>query len=396
MRLIKKIDVYSERIYLITLSVSLLTMLLSNVVLTSPSIFSFGGRVNGVFSMIRYGTYLIFLLLIFVEWVLGKSKRLPVAVLLAIAMLSAFFSRDFQICSYFIIVLAAANEDIHWSRVMKMYLVTEGLFILFTILLSSAGVLPNIIFDLGTRNRNALGFKWVTTAPILYFYLLCNIGCTVKKITVLEITLLTGVSILFFILTNTKLVFLLSVLMIMILFFYREKPYIVDLVFKSKVILYASMALPIMAAVFSVIISLAYQEENPVLGELNRITSNRLALNQHALTEFAITFLGQRIKWVGYGVGADGSEVYNYVDSSFIQIMLNYGVVVLGIVLLAYVLLIRNSNHQKDSMKSVSLILIIVLSIFEPRLINIIYNPFIIDSARFLINTKKGKNILYE
>ena len=391
MKIIRKIEANSEKIYLIALAVSLFTMLVSNIVLTSPSLFSFGGRVNDVFRMIRYGTYLIFLMLISVEWILNKSKRLPVAAIMAIAALSTVFSRDFQIFSYFIIVMAAANEGININKILKIYLVTEGFFILFTVLLSSVGVLPNIIFDLGTRNRNALGFKWVTTAPILFFYLLCNIGCTFKKITVFEITLLMSVSILFFVLTNTKLAFLLSGIMVIMIFFYREKPHMVDRFFKNKVIMHISMALPAIAAVFSVIISLMYREENAVLYSVNRMISNRLVLNQRALKEYDVTLFGQRIKWVGYGVGADGSEVYNYVDSSFIQIMLNYGVVILLIVLLAYVFMIRKSIEQNNSMLSASLLMITVFSIFEPRLINIIYNPFIIYSAQFLINTKKGK-----
>ena len=106
--------------------------------------------------------------------------------------------------------------------------------------------------------------------------------------------------------------------------------------------------------------------------------------------EYGLSLFGKNIEWVGFGVGADPTKVYNYVDCSYVQILLSYGIIILLIVIFAYFLIIKQAYVKKDYMFILIILSILILNITEPRLINIIYNPFIISASFFLKNNTRN------
>ena len=98
------------------------------------------------------------------------------------------------------------------------------------------------------------------------------------------------------------------------------------------------------------------------------------------MEEFGIRLLGQKIDWVGYGglghVFQSLDREYNYVDCSYIQMMLEYGVIFLAIVVGIYTIAVYRAVKEEDWYLVFALLIVLGFGITEPRLMNFAFNPF--------------------
>lgn len=382
----KIIEFQKEKIYLITLSISLLTMLLSNTILVEDSIYAFANLLYFILKIVRYLTYLIFMILILLDLNSNKSNRLIVTILLICGILTTLFSRDFQYFSYLIIVVASINID--KNKIFKHYLFVQSLVLLTMLLLSSTGVVKNIIYDLGTRNRNFLGFSWTTTPAmlmtfitIIYFYLYY------ETVNFVEVVLFFTINLMMFQLTNSKFIFLLTSLFLLCILFVKKVEKIKSLILDNCFFKCIILLIPFLACMISILLQIFYNPNIKIMNALNVILSNRMDLGHQAILKYGLTLFGKNIEWIGFSLDYNPvNDVYNYVDSSYMQIMLTYGVITIILVIIAYSLIMYKAINEKDIILVLIISFICVLSITEPRLINIIYNPFIIIISQFLNN----------
>lgn len=96
---------------------------------------------------------------------------------------------------------------------------------------------------------------------------------------------------------------------------------------------------------------------------LNSILSDRLRLGANAIEQYGFSLFGKPIEWIGFSIKKTTMEEaigYNYVDSSYLQLGLNYGLIFLGVVLLIYSIIMNRAIKRKDYYL-VSIITIILL-----------------------------------
>jgi hypothetical protein len=103
--IITVLDKHIDKIYLITMGISLLTMLISQTLITEDSVYSFAPKVYNVLKLIRYATYLILCGIIFVYIWKDRVKRIPVILIGVVGFLTLLGSKDFQMFSYVLFVL---------------------------------------------------------------------------------------------------------------------------------------------------------------------------------------------------------------------------------------------------------------------------------------------------
>ena len=144
---------------------------------------------------------------------------------------------------------------------------------------------------------------------------------------------------------------------------------------------------------FGFIISLGtlflYRFGTEVGESLNTLVTGRLHLADKAWDEFGITILGQKILWVVENQWMSEIE-YNYVDSSFLNILFNYGVILILLIIAGYYLL----GKKKLSNNIFYTLMIVILGIhciYDPQLLEISHNPSIL----FLGYLITGGDIIY-
>ena len=82
------------------------------------------------------------------------------------------------------------------------------------------------------------------------------------------------------------------------------------------------------------------------------------------------------IAWINEVI-LDSELHYNYIDSSYLNILFNYGIIVLLFVMLGYYVLGKR-NISNDIYYSILILIITLHSMFDPQLIEIMYNPSIL------------------
>lgn len=375
-----------ELLYVIAVSLTLFATIFASTVAVSEAVYQQAAPIwAAIFKAVRYAGYALLLCVIGADCVLNKIKILPAAITFSVTLIAAFVSRDMQICIYAIAVIASAN--IGFKKILRIYMRILLGTLMFIVLLSAMGGLENFVYDLGGRNRNTLGFVWTTICPMLFLFATAAMLCLQKtKVSTMTITMTGFSGLLLFALTDSKFIFMIQACIILLMFVYRKYENFGQRIFDSKVIRRLVISLPVILFIFSLILPMLYHEENSFFVWLNELLSGRLNLAKNAMQTYGFSVFGQEIKWMGYFIGTDWSIPYNYVDSSYVSIVLNYGALVMAGVLFGYTRVLADFMQKKEYAMTFTVILVLLLSFTEPRLINIMYNPFILAAGVLFSN----------
>lgn len=326
--------------------------------------------------IIRFASYGLFLLKILYDCRIGKKNVLFIYAAVGIVGLSFIGSRSTQVVFYLLVMIAAIGIT---DKTILFSSITAQCFLLFvTIGFSAVGIIENIIKDDNTgRVRGFLGFLWATNAPILFFFIVLQYIYLKKgRISLINAGLLVFIDYLLFAYTDSKAAFAITLVAVMFFFLFgsfEEKGRMAK-VFKWLVIL-----LPWILSGLTIYVQKVYNKNNPIMHKLNVFLSNRLDFGHKAIHKYGIHLFGNKIKWVGYSV-ADSAVVgdYNFVDCSYLKVLLEYGVVFLIMLLVIYSVIIYKAYESKKYYAVWITAFILMFGMTEPILLNLVYNPFVI------------------
>ena len=75
----------------------------------------------------------------------------------------------------------------------------------------------------------------------------------------------------------------------------------------------------------------------------------RLFLGKNALNTYGLPLFGKAgVKFIGYGGTTESVHSYNYVDSSYIQMLFYYGLIPVVLLVLIYVFASKKIHKQKN------------------------------------------------
>lgn len=325
--------------------------------------------------LIRYAGYLFCCLKIYTALV--ERKKVFWTILATIVLIISCVNSTNKTMLLYSIVLVA-SKDIDTKKIMKISFFMQGFLFFIIISMSQTGLLGDYLFARGEEQyRHALGFAWTTTAPILFFFFTLVYAYLKKeKGSILVFILIELVNIWLYIMTDSRMVFYLASIFVAFMIvqkingnrwkrigkFGHLYPFFPEIIGSASLILYYF-----------------YDEKNQLWLKLNTILSGRLSLGINAIKEYGFSLFGKNIEWIGYSIKNPTAETaigYNYVDSSYLQLGLNYGMLFLIMVLLIYSVVLYKAVRQKDYYLISIVTVILVFSVTEPRLMNLAFNPF--------------------
>ena len=288
---------------------------------------------------------------------------------------------DRQLITLIALILGAKN--VIFRYIIVTFFITIILLLIFTYLSTLLDIIPNLqysrIRDGEIKIRNSFGTIYPTvfaaylqSIVIAYAYLMNER----KVFNHLILILLSCISIFLALeladarMSGYSIMLFLVFYYISIIFFrriYRNK-------FMSKVISLSYLV------GFLVIFYLSYNfnTENTLYLEINNVLSGRLQLGYNAFQEYHIPLLGQTIEFIGFGGSTKeiSEELYNYVDSSYLQFMLRYGVLFTILSIASYIILTYKRLKLNDY-KFISIIAILTInSMIEDRLLDVSINVY--------------------
>lgn len=349
---------------------------------------SFASMTNKIIRYMVYGICLAKILFSSYK----KTDFLYLLIFIFVCALSFVMSRNKTMVFYSIIMLASygALND----KTIKITAITQGVLLFSIIILSQTGLLLDYIFDKGTRERHGLGFMWTTTGPIVFFYfILSYVYLNRRRLKWSRIILLECVNYWLYKKTNTRLVFALSSLFLFFILIeiFNKKRFRFLSHFKTVYLAY-----PFLMWIFVLVICKMYNRSISSWAKINTMLTGRLTLSQDAIEHYGINLLGNNVEWKGFSIShaAYTAGEYNYVDSSYLQMTINYGVILMIAVLFVFSYAIYKHIKVNDYYTVVIYIFILTLALTEPQLMNFAFNPFSLLAFGIVAkDIKAGKHI---
>lgn len=322
--------------------------------------------------LVRYLAYFICLICLYYKKT--EINRLFAMILFVSPFLLSYVgSHNQTMVLYSILFIAAAG--VSSEKIVKCAVYVQGAALIVFPLLSQLGVVMDYVYDPSERERHCLGFLYTTFAPILFFHFALGVVFLMRRrISVIVLLLLEAVNYYFYVMTDTAMTFYTLTLFLFILLMYRlagEHKH-VSPGLKCFFLFYPA----IMMAV-SVAVVMMFDPEDKWWLSINEMVHHRIALGYFGMKKYGVSLFGKEIEWIGSAVaGGEIAGDYNYVDSSYMQLLYNYGVVFITAVLIIYVVLIYISIKNDDFVLCIIYLAILTLALSEPRLMHLTFNCF--------------------
>ena len=260
--------------------------------------------------------------------------------LLLSGVLVYFQTNRLNFLVYSMLLVLLVNVDM--KVVLRNYVVVAGILVVGVFLLSLVGMVPNLQYNRAGVIRNSFGFIYPTDFASHCFYLFLAISYLLKDKLIWTRSLFGVLLSAFIIKYCDARLNALSILLATVIFiyFYYSK--------EKKLKIFA--LLPYSAVVFASIVtylSYKFSWSDPFLVSINKLITGRLALGRNAFDTFGVHLFGTRnVQFIGSGGKTESVIGYNYVDSSYVQMLFTYGIV--PVVLLIIIYVVTSRKQYKD------------------------------------------------
>lgn len=363
----------TENLFMVGLFLYLIQSFLSKTTVSTRF-----GSAESIYQMIRYISY-GFMLLSLCGQMISQKFLFVIFVSAVLMLLIAHKTTDKTLLFILIVTLAGYHQD--YKKILKMSFWVYFVLFLLTLILGFAGVIPDYVSDLLTRERNFFGFTWATIPQTYIFFITMLYVCVrEEKVTYGELIILALIGFIFFRYTDARFVYLIDLLFLMIVFLLK--------LFRIRSIRNGALqkiilCLPVVIGVLTIATYYMYDADSAFWQEINRILTSRMSLGSGVLSQYGISFLGQHIVLKGHNVNSItlDNSLYNYVDSSYLQITLLYGVAGMGLILGGITYLVWKCLKEDKMYLLTSIFCILLLSVTEDSLLKMGFNVFVLIFA---------------
>lgn len=335
---------------------------------------SFQDNILKVTKLMRYLSYLLCVIKIIMTSVADRKTIIRCAIIVVMFAVSYLACKNITLFLYSLLFLAA--EGYESDGIIRIACICQSVVLAINIILIKTGIVVDSIWEPDIRPRHFLGFSWVTTSSILFLFILFEYIYLKKgKINTFEYIIGMGFAYWLYKMSDARMTFMVSVLVLTWFWFiiiFVEK---INLAEKLKSVFAIT---PFIISIVAITFQYIYSPDNTVLYKLNDILTGRLKLGRQGIEEYGLSLFGTKIEWVGYDADWESGMQYNYVDSSYLQIALEYGLIVLVIILILYAILIYASIRNKHTYLCWIVLIVLAFCVTEPRLVKIAYNPFLL------------------
>ncbi|MEF2878602.1 MAG: hypothetical protein U0N90_09310 [Blautia sp.] len=274
-------------------------------------------------------------------------------------------------------------KDISFKKLLKIYSGTIGILLLLTIILALRGYIDNLIYyQDGRRPRIAFGIGYPTDFSAYIFYiLLAYFYIRGKRIKYLEIVsgIVAAIAVYWFCdaRLNTICILLLSAI-----FLYNRiiqkiceknnKLYIMNRLWSHCLTLSATIA-----SIFMILLTLFYSTDNHAIQLINNLLNNRLFYGNRGIKIYGLSFWGQYIPQQGAGGSTESITHYFFLDVSYVSILLRYGIVILGLVLLIWLIIGIKAQKGRNWELLWAIALVAIQCAVEHHMLEVVYCPFL-------------------
>lgn len=340
---------------------------------------------------LNWVNYLMFALLIVKIFIFDninyKNYLFTIAVLL-VAIIS--WRKTNNTLLMILIAFIVGSRNIEFAKIVKYYFRINLTMLLLVITYSILGVIENLVFYRDDIYRLSLGIDYPTDLAAYVFYLsLAYCYINYKRLNRRHYLILAFVSLITYIITNSRLDMIAILLIIPIIWMakivqnkssHRNLRYIVQ----------HYWALSLILPYIYILCTIYFNPANGILNKLNKLLSGRLAFGHIAIDKYGFTLFGHRITEHGWGgikgliMSHNNASQYFFIDSSYIRLAVIYGIII-GLIMVTFLVIIsvRETINHEYVLPAI-ILLVMISSMIDQHMLELTYNVFILA---FLANT---------
>lgn len=280
-------------------------------------------------------------------------------------------AKDYDIFYYYLFIVAA--KDIDFKKIIQFFLVIISLSLIITVIAASVGFLLSLTNMRGGGSaeiRYALGTIYPTDFAARTFYLqLMYVILRKFKLTLPEYIAGFSFSIMMYIITDTRVDFILMIATLLIALGYK---YVINVLNFLGVKILAVLGL---CATFGMIIlTYLYTSNIGILRILDKILSTRLKNGHVAFKDYNVTVMGQYIFQQGNGGVHKKAFHYFFIDCTFLRILMMFGFVTFVLFMASICYMLKRFMDSRAYSLVLALILIVISSLIDHHMIELSFN----------------------
>ena len=325
-----------------------------------------------------------FLLIMHLVSVMQKyTPRMKVLMILAL-----FMSLIIGICSdamfqmFFMFALIFGAKGISYYNILKIYNIASAVFCISILLLCYLGLVSNVTAYSDGRElisngvvRNSFGYVWPTDLATHIFFILLTYWILIKgKLSIVKVCLYLFISYWVLIKTDARLGTG-CVLLILLFTVYLRFQHVIPLWLHALFARLTIVWIPILF-ILTMWATLNYDSGNMDWFAVDVVLSGRLRIGQDSFMQEGITFWGQKVEMKG---GETIGGMYNYIDSSFLQAIIIYGVCFTFLLLVAYLQISYKAYKRKDYTFICAIFIAGISGFIAQHFLQIFMNPLLIS-----------------
>lgn len=330
----------------------------------------------GRFNTLVLGTALGILLLTFFIYSKIDKRTLIVGIVMVVLCVLIREQSDRGKDIIFYTAFAFFGAFVNREKFIKRYVIIAASVCILIFALYSVGAFHDVFIGRTDDNVNRfyLGFNYTNYAANYLFHI-CVAYFFVKKkaVNVIETILFIGLNIYIFMLTDTQGAYYLMYGFFALLWLIRLLPGL----FKYRYFKVISTWIMPVCAILITALTFFYSPSSTVMVTLNRLLTGRLALGKEAMERYGMTPFGTITEWKTSLEDRDDGT-YFYVDSSYLNIAFSFGVIILILIIIGYMVLGRQKHRDGSYNACAALIFLAVQVMTEERLFEPCFSPFVI------------------
>lgn len=373
----------SEKIYLFTLFI---WVVVASLVTTTYFV-----RLDGFLSLYRILLYFTIIMILIKEFItLPKTlyyfrfhwQQLLIVTVFFISMFIVAKNRD-GLLDINVLLLVFSARDIDFRKLLGTFSLATFLVLCLTIYASQKGIIANMFMNADGGYRFSLGFNYVSFASQRLFFALCTyLMFRGKRISYLELLALLLATIYMHQQTSTTSPFYLSILILTYALFsvkIFKKEFIIEN-FWTKTLAHYGFILAL-----AIILYFCFYSSGNLFHLVDQFTHNRLRLSVDGFRNFGVPLFGQRISFKTLDMFGNFTSNYNYIDSSFVQLLVIDGLIVSVFMLFALTKVMRYFVSIQKDIVLACLGIMIIHGMFDPQMLVLRYSPLILFISRLFI-----------
>lgn len=381
--------IISEKIYLITLFI---WVVVASLVTTTYFI-----RLEGFLSLYRILLYFTIAMILIKELMnFPKTlyyfrfhwQQLLIVMGLFIAMFIVAKNRD-GLLDTNVLLLVFSARDIDFRKLLGTFSAATFLVLCLTIYASQQGIIANMFMNADSGYRFSLGFNYVSFASQRLFFALCTyLMFRGKRISYLELLVLLLATIYMYQQTSTTSPFYLSILILTYALFsikIFKKEFIIENFWAKTLAQYGFIL------ALAIILYFCFYSSGNLYHLVDQFTHNRLRLSVDGFRNFGVSWLGQPISFTTLDMFGNFTSNYNYIDSSFVQLLVIDGWIVSAFMLFALTKVMKYFISIQKDIVLACLGIMIIHGMFDPQMLVLRYSPLILFISRLFIVNEDAK-----